>query len=86
MNGDVDVTLPADIKANVKMKSQQGDIYSDFDITLKRNTKKAEEASKSEKGTYRISFDKDVYGAINGGGPELAFNTFSGDVFIRKGK
>jgi DUF4097 and DUF4098 domain-containing protein YvlB len=86
MNGDVDVTLPADIKANVKMKSQQGEIYSDFDITLKQAPQKAEEVSKSGKGKYRISFEKNIYGAINGGGPEYAFNTFNGDVFIRKGK
>jgi len=86
MNGDVDVTLPADIKANVKMKSQQGEIYSDFDITLKPVPQKAEEVSKSGKGKYRISFEKNIYGAINGGGPEYAFNTFNGDVFIRKGK
>lgn len=86
MNGDVDVTLPADIKANVKMKSQQGEIYSDFDITLKPASQKAEEVSKSGKGKYRISFEKNIYGAINGGSPEYAFNTFNGDVFIRKGK
>lgn len=86
LNGDVDVTLPADIKANVKMKSQQGEIYSDFDITLKPAPQKAEEVSKSGKGKYRISFEKNIYGAINGGGPEYAFNTFNGDVFIRKGK
>jgi DUF4097 and DUF4098 domain-containing protein YvlB len=86
MNGDVDVTLPADIKANVKMKSQQGEIYSDFDIALKPVPQKAEEVSKSGKGKYRISFEKHIYGAINGGGPEYAFNTFNGDVFIRKGK
>jgi DUF4097 and DUF4098 domain-containing protein YvlB len=86
MNGDVDVTLPADIKATVKMKSQQGEIYSDFDITLKPAPQKAEEVSKSGKGKYRISFEKNIYGAINGGGPEYAFNTFNGDVFIRKGK
>jgi len=86
MNGDVDVTLPADIKANIKMKSQQGEIYSDFDIMLKPVPQKSEEVSKSGKGKYRISFEKNIYGAINGGGPEFAFNTFNGDVFIRKGK
>ena len=86
MNGDVDVTLPADIKANVKMKSQQGEIYSDFDITLKPVPQKAEGVSKSGKGKYRISFDRFMTGAIGGGGPEFTFNTFNGDIYIRKGK
>ncbi len=86
LNGDVDVTFPADVKASVKMKSQQGDVYSDFDINLKPAPQKAEEVEKSGKGKYRISFEKYVYGAINGGGPEYVFNTFNGDVYIRKGK
>ena len=87
MNGDVDVTFPADIKASVRMKTQQGDIYSDFDVTLKPAPQKpAEEAMKSGKGKYRISFDRFLTGSINGGGPEITFNTFNGDIYIRKGK
>jgi hypothetical protein len=34
MNGDIDVTLPADTKARLKMKTDNGDIYTDFDVTL----------------------------------------------------
>jgi hypothetical protein len=86
MNGDIDITLPADIKANVKMKSQMGNIYSDFDIALKSAPQKVEEAEKGEKGQYRISFDKGIYGTINGGGPEITLTTFNGDIFIRKKK
>ncbi len=87
MNGDIDVTFPADIKAVLRMKSQQGDIYSDFDVTLKPAPQKpAEEAAKPGKGKYRISFDRFMTGAVNGGGPELTFNTFNGDIYIRKGK
>jgi|WetSurMetagenome_2_1015567.scaffolds.fasta_scaffold187896_2 hypothetical protein len=86
MNGDVDVTLPADAKANLKLKSNQGEVYSDFDIALKQAPQKSEEASKSEKGKYRISFDKYIIGALNGGGPEYVLNTFNGDIYIRKKK
>lgn len=87
MNGDIDVTFPADVKAAVRMKSQQGDIYSDFDVSLKPAPQKpAEEAEKSGKGKYRISFDRFLTGAVNGGGPEFTFNTFNGDIYIRKGK
>ena len=87
MNGDIDVTFPSDVKAAVRLKSQQGDIYSDFDVSLKPTAQKpAEEAVKSGKGKYRISFDRFLTGAINGGGPEFTFNTFNGDIYIRKGK
>jgi len=86
MNGDIDVTLPADVKANLKMKSEQGEIYSDFDINMTRQPAKAEAAEKTEQGKYRIAFDKALYGMVNGGGQEMGFNTFSGDIYIRKKK
>jgi hypothetical protein len=86
MNGDIDVTLPPDVKANLKMKSEQGEIYSDFDINMTRQPAKAESAEKTEAGKYRIAFDKSLYGVVNGGGQEIGFNTFSGDIYIRKKK
>ena len=86
MNGDIDVTLPADVKANLKMKSEQGEIYSDFDINMTRQSAKSEAAEKTEQGKFRISFDKSLYGIVNGGGQEIGFNTFSGDIYIRKKK
>lgn len=86
MNGDIDVTLPADVKANLKMKSEQGEIYSDFDINMTRQTAKSEAAEKTEQGKFRITFDKSLYGIVNGGGQEIGFNTFRGDIYIRKKK
>ena len=86
MNGNIDVTLPPDVKANLKMKSEQGEIFSDFDINMTRQPAKAEAAEKTEQGKYRITFDKSLYGVVNGGGQEIGFNTFSGDIYIRKKK
>lgn len=86
MNGDIDVTLPADVKANLKMKSEQGEIYSDFDINMTRQPARTEPTEKTDQGKYRITFDKSLYGIVNGGGQEFSFNTFSGDIYIRKKK
>ncbi|MGB6867250.1 MAG: hypothetical protein WBE11_16325, partial [Candidatus Aminicenantaceae bacterium] len=85
-NGDVDVTFPAMVKADVRMKSEMGDVYSDFDIQLKQAPQKAVEDERKEGGGYKISFEKAVYGSINGGGPEFQFKTYHGDIFIRKAK
>jgi hypothetical protein len=85
MSGDVDVTLPATAKANIKMKSNQGDIYSDFDLTMKPTTKKTV-SEKGKGGKFKIKFDEYLLGTLNGGGPEFTFKTFSGDIYIRKGK
>ena len=35
-NGDVDVTLPASAKANLKMRSDRGDVYTDFEVQTTR--------------------------------------------------
>ncbi|MFN7931837.1 MAG: DUF4097 family beta strand repeat-containing protein [Bryobacteraceae bacterium] len=85
LNGNVDVTLPADTKANLKMKSENGDIFSDFEITLKPTSQPAPQETRTADGKrYRVRFDKAMYGAINGGGPEMQFTTLNGTIFIRK--
>ena len=83
-NGDVDVTLPGTLKADIKMNSEQGDIYSDFEVQIKPQPIKTKKADEEEEGQFRIRFDKTIYGAINGGGPEFSFKTFNGDIYLRK--
>jgi DUF4097 and DUF4098 domain-containing protein YvlB len=87
LNGDVDVTLPADLKANVKMKTDNGEIYSDFDVKLDTSSRQPiVEGNRSSNGRYRVRFDHGMTGTINGGGPEIQFTTFNGTIFIRKAK
>ncbi|MFN7993863.1 MAG: DUF4097 family beta strand repeat-containing protein [Bryobacteraceae bacterium] len=87
MNGDVDVTLPADAKARLKMKSDNGEIYSDFDIRTEVNPSAAKTTDSGRKdGRYRVQFEKAMYGSINGGGPEMQFTTFNGKIYLRKRK
>ena len=86
LNGEVDVTLPPDIKADVSLKTEMGgEIYSDFDIALDRSKPKVEE-SRDKKGRYRVFVDKSMRGTINGGGPEYTFKSFQSDIYIRKSK
>lgn len=86
MNGDIDVTLPAGTKANLKMKTDFGEIYSDLEIALSQAPQKVEKAPEGEEGRFRIAFDKYHYGSINGGGPEFVLKTMQGDILIRKAK
>lgn len=86
LNGNIDVTFPADIKATVSMKSDQGEIYTDFDIRMDQASHKpVVEDSRAKGGGYRIRVDKTMSGTINGGGPEMQFKTFNGNIYIRKG-
>lgn len=85
LNGDIDVTMPATAKANLKMKSEHGDIFSDFEIALKPTTPPQPTAeTTSGKRRYRVRFDRASYGTINGGGPEFQFTTLNGTISLRK--
>jgi DUF4097 and DUF4098 domain-containing protein YvlB len=87
LNGDIDVSLPADTKARAKLKSDNGAIYSDFDIAMDASARKPMvQEGNSGKGKYRVQFDKATYGLINGGGPEMTFTTFNGNIYVRKSK
>jgi len=82
MNGVIDVTLPADIKANLKMKVDNGDVYTDFDVKVTNDTF---DTTQSNTGRgVRIRGNKTTYGTINGGGPEMQFTTFNGRILIHK--
>jgi Toastrack DUF4097 len=87
LNGDIDVTLPADTKARVKLKADNGEIYSDFEIHQEANPAAPKETETHGKnGRFRVQFDKAMYGSINGGGPEMQFTTFNGKIYLRKKK
>lgn len=85
LNGDVDVTFPAGLKATVRLQSDNGEIYSDFDVAVTTESLKGPE-SKKEKGRYHIVVSREMIGEINGGGPEILFKTFNGDVLLRRAK
>jgi hypothetical protein len=72
LNGDVDVTLPADLKADVKLQTTTGTIHSDFPITLR--------------GETGMRIGEKLTGTINGGGPELQLTTLNGSLYLRKAK
>lgn len=84
LNGDVDVTLPGNLKANLVMRSDNGEIYSDFEVALAGGEAKVSE--RRGEGRYRVEVEQAVRGTVGGGGPEIVLKTFNGDIFLRKGK
>jgi len=88
MNGSVDVTLPAAVKANLKLRSDQGDVYTDFDLQLRRESSNPNpDVDVRRNGRARvIDVDNAIYGSVNGGGPDFEMRTFNGNVYVRKGK
>jgi hypothetical protein len=79
LNGNIDITFPKNLKASIKAKTDNGDVYTDFEIEMTKATTKKE----SGNGVYKITRNKWVIGDINGGGAEMTFKTLNGDVMIR---
>jgi DUF4097 and DUF4098 domain-containing protein YvlB len=86
LNGDIDVTLPNNVKANVLMKTDRGEIFSDFDVKLSAPVRPAAEDGRQADGTYHLRFDRALHGTIDGGGPEYQFTTFNGQIYLRRKK
>ncbi len=85
LNGDIDVTFPADLKANVSLRTDNGDVYSDFDVKVQPTApQQTVEDNRGKGGKYRVKIDKNVRGTINGGGQEIQFKNFNGNIYIRK--
>jgi DUF4097 and DUF4098 domain-containing protein YvlB len=83
MSGKIDVTFPADLKADMKLKTDQnGEIYTDFDIPADQTELKLNKTSEGH--MYKVNIDNWVKGKINGGGQEIMMKSFSGDIYIRK--
>jgi len=80
-NGDVVVTFPTSFKANVKAKSDRGDVFTDFDMVVSKTEPEVEHNSGS--GSYKVKVEQWVRGKINGGGPEIFFKTYNGDILIK---
>lgn len=85
LNGAVDVTLPPTTKANLRLRSDNGDVYSDFDVQLAPSAPVVQE-TRGTGGRYRIRRNRSIVGAINGGGPEFELRTFNSNVYVRRGK
>jgi len=92
-NGNVDVTLPPSAKAALKLRSDRGDVYTDFDVqstpapaAAPQRDSRSRDRDDKDKGKYRLEMDRSIYGNINGGGPDIELRTFNGNIYLRKGK
>ncbi len=81
-NGNVDVTFPAGLAADVRMESERGEILSDFEMEIA--PPEPAERRRDDKGRFRVEVRRAVRGAIGGGGALMEFRTYQGDILIRR--
>lgn len=82
LNGDIEVTFPSNTKFTGKMKTDYGDVFTNFDMKIDRSAGASEITSGN--GKYTVTVNKWILGTVNGGGPEFLFKTLHGDIEIRK--
>lgn len=83
IEGKIDMAFPANINANLKMKSDNGEIFSDFEIEFDKRKSQTEKSD--ETGVYKVFLEEWTNGKINSGGPEILLKTLEGNIYIRKG-
>jgi DUF4097 and DUF4098 domain-containing protein YvlB len=81
VNGEIQITAPANAKFSIKAKSQFGDVYTNFDMKMRTETTRQEASSG---GTYRVKIEDWVQGDVNGGGPEIYLKSLNGTIYIQK--
>jgi hypothetical protein len=75
-SAEIDITMPSNTKANLKMSSMNGDIYTDFDIKFKED--------KETRGLRYIGGGSNISGTINGGGVDVLLKALSDNIYLRK--
>ncbi|MGD8427547.1 MAG: DUF4097 family beta strand repeat-containing protein [Balneolaceae bacterium] len=76
VSGYVDVTMPESTKADLKLSSVSGEIYTDMNIAIKGD----------KDNMMRLGGGREIEGTLNGGGVEIGLKSISGDIYLRKAK
>jgi hypothetical protein len=81
LNGALDVYLQPNLSADLLFKTFNGQIYSDFEVTP-RAMPAAEAEQKNGKFVYHSRGARG--GRVGGGGPELSFDAFNGNIRLHR--
>ena len=69
----------------MSLRTDNGEVYSDFDVKVQPAApRQTVEDNRGKGGKYKVKIDIDVRGTINGGGQEIQFKNFNGNIYIRK--
>ncbi len=88
VDGFIDLTLPPSAKADVRIKTVDGDPLTDFDIEMVPITTEERDSGETLPMAglrYFPSMGNSINGKINGGGPEIRMSSIDGDIYLRKG-
>ena len=81
-NGDVDVSFPPDLHAELRISAGRGEILTAFDVAMQQQQPAVIDEGDTA-GRYRVQLNREIRATVGGGGPEMYFKTFNGDIVIR---
>ena len=73
-NGDIDITMPGDSRADLDLSCLNGEIYTNLEVDLD---------GKSEENLQRIGGGMKASGKVNGGGAEVTIHALNGNIYLR---
>jgi hypothetical protein len=82
VGGDINVFFPDNIDASVKMRTDHGEILSDFDMNVA--PRKSGSGTSGETGIQRAFLEEWTCGTLGRGGAEILFRSYYGKITIRK--
>jgi hypothetical protein len=86
VNGEIELTLPANAQALVAFETMNGEIYSDFEVEAvpQRTVAGDDEVDRRRHGGKRsYKLDRDAVVRIGAGGPRFDCETLNGDIVVR---
>jgi hypothetical protein len=81
-NGDVDVSFPQSLAAELRISAARGDVLTDFDVDIQARPSEVERSEDTDR--YRIRLEREIAAVVGGGGPVMHFKTFNGNIVIRR--
>ena len=81
-NGDVEVSFPPDLAADLRINAGRGEVLTDFDVNVQAQAPVVDRSG--NEGRYRVRVEREVRAIVGAGGPEMHFKTFNGDIVIRR--
>lgn len=80
--GKIDVSFPAGTKANARVNSDNGELFSDVEMDFAGSTQKPA-VKRTASGQYHVAIAGGLMGKMNGGGPDILFKNMEGHIYIR---
>jgi hypothetical protein len=80
VNGNLDVTFPADLSAELAVNTMHGDVFTDFDVEALGTQPDA----RRDGGRFVVRTNRAAAFRIGAGGARHSFNTLNGDILVRK--